>query len=125
MGLDPITHSIMLDPVFVGKTEKTSCDFSTLSRHFQKSGKRTDPFTGLPVVGEIRNAKLKERIKKLLRKENAMSMIGDVDVDVFTPDDAMSVESARIDVDRNTFNADDDVFSIGDWRKNWRLGNYE
>jgi len=99
--LDPITHSIMLDPVFVGKTEKTSCDFSTLSRHFQKSGKRTDPFTGLPVVGEIRrNAKLKERIKKLLQKENAMSMIGDVDVDVFTPDDAMSVESARVNVDR-------------------------
>ena len=28
--------------------------------HFQKTGKRTDPFTGLPVVGEIRrNAKLK------------------------------------------------------------------
>ena len=124
--LDPITHSIMLDPVFVGKTEKTSCDFSTLSRHFQKSGKRTDPFTGLPVVGEIRrNAKLKERIKKLLQKENAMSMIGDVDVDVFTPDDAMSVEWARVNEDRNTFNADDDVRSIGDWRKNWRLGNYE
>jgi hypothetical protein len=53
-----------------------------------------------------------------------MSMIGDVDVDVFTPDDAMSVESAS-NVDRNTFNADDDVFSIGDWRKNWRKGNYE
>merc|ERR1712216_737823 len=102
MGLDPITHSIMLDPVFVGKTEKTSCDFSTLSRHFQKSGKRTDPFTGLPVVGEIRrNAKLKERIKKLLQKENAMS-----------------VEWARVNEDRNTFNADDDVRSIGDWRKN-------
>ena len=65
--LDPITHSIMLDPVFVGKTEKTSCDFSTLSRHFQKSGKRTDPFTGLPVVGEIRrNEKLKRTHKKTL-----------------------------------------------------------
>ena len=45
--------------------------------------------------------------------------------DVFTPDDAMSVEWARVNEDRNTFNADDDVRSIGDWRKNWRLGNYE
>ena len=54
-----------------------------------------------------------------------MSMIGDVDVDVFTPDDAMSVEWAQVNEDRNTFNADDDVRSIGDWRKNWRLGNYE
>jgi hypothetical protein len=90
--LDPITHSIMLDPVFVGGTEKTCCDSSTLSKHFQKSGKRTDPFTGLPVVGEIRrNEKLKERIKKFLEKEKVMSMIGDVDVDVFVPDDAMSL----------------------------------
>ena len=39
---------------FLWAKRKTSCDFSTLSRHFQKSGKRTDPFTGLPVVGEIR-----------------------------------------------------------------------
>ena len=93
--LDPITHSIMLDPVFVGGTEKTCCDSSTLSKHFQKSGKQTDPFTGLPVVGEIRrNEKLKERIKKFLEKEKVMSMIGDVDVDVFVPDDAMSLATA-------------------------------
>ena len=59
--------------------------FQTLS----KTGKRTDPFTGLPVVGEIRrNENLKERIKKFLQKENVMSTMGDVDVDVFMPDEA-------------------------------------
>ena len=113
--LDPITHSIMLDPVFVGGTEKTCCDFSTLSKHFQKSGKRTDPFTGLPVVGEIcRNEKLKERIKKFLEKENVMSMIGDVDVDVFVPDDAMSMATALQSA--NQPNGED---GPQDWRTLW------
>ena len=57
-----------------------------------------------------------------------MSMIGDVDVDVFTPDVAMPVESAMIDVDRNTYDAGwfpQRVALSRDWRKNWRLGNYE
>ena len=90
--LDPITHSIMFDPVFVGETGSTSCDSLTLSRHFQKTGKRTDPFTGMPIVGEIRkNENLKERIKKFLEKENVMSTMGDVDVDVFMPDEAASM----------------------------------
>tara|TARA_A100001037_G_scaffold131859_1_gene119668 strand:- start:1412 stop:1951 length:540 start_codon:yes stop_codon:yes gene_type:complete len=90
--LDPITHSIMFDPVFVGETGSTSCDSSTLSRHFQKTGKRTDPFTGMPIVGEIRkNENLKERIKKFLEKENVMSTMGDVEVDVFMPDEAASM----------------------------------
>ena len=90
--LDPITHSIMFDPVFVGETGSTSCDSLTLSRHFQKTGKRTDPFTGMPIVGEIRkNENLKERIKKFLEKENVMSTMGDVEVDVFMPDEAASM----------------------------------
>ena len=90
--LDPITHSIMFDPVFVGETGSTSCDSLTLSRHFQKTGKRTDPFTGMPIVGEIRkNENLKELIKKFLEKENVMSTMGDVDVDVFMPDEAASM----------------------------------
>ena len=46
----------------------------------------------MPIVGEIRkNENLKERIKKFLEKENVMSTMGDVEVDVFMPDEAASM----------------------------------
>ena len=41
-------------PSFCGQNGEDILRLLDAFRHFQKSGKRTDPFTGLPVVGEIR-----------------------------------------------------------------------
>ncbi|KAJ2512611.1 Ubiquitin conjugation factor E4 A [Coemansia sp. RSA 2049] len=65
--VDPITHDVMPDPVVLPSAVR--CDRSTIARHLG-GGRRTDPFTGLPLdPGQIHpDLALRLRIQAWLEK---------------------------------------------------------